>query len=174
MPKLFGESDLHVSDDLRDVLALPARLGGLGLDNPVVEAPFKYADSKAYTKPVVELLMKSERDLALSEKSQEGELMRLRAQRRDRHQKRAKKLMSGVNTDLQRAMELAQEKGASAAFSTLPLKEYGFAIEAKRDYTDIVRMRYRMRIPSLPTTCSLVIVIHWIIHRFVKQGVSFI
>lgn len=38
----------------RDVLSLPARLGGLGLGNPLIEAPREYKTSAATTAPLVE------------------------------------------------------------------------------------------------------------------------
>ena len=38
----------------RDVLSLPARLGGLGLGNPLIEAPREYKTSVATTAPLVE------------------------------------------------------------------------------------------------------------------------
>ena len=154
LPKLFGMDSHAVSDDQRALLALPARLGGLGLDNPVVEAPFKYADSKEYTKPMVELLKRSESKLLLDEDRQRQALKSIRRQNQERHQADAKALKDRASPDLARAIDLAQEKGASTVFSSLPLAEYGFVFKAKRDYTDLICMRYRMPIPNLPTVCS--------------------
>ena len=47
-------------------------------------------------------------------------------------------------------MDLAREEVATAVFSTLPLKRHGFAFAAKRDFRDLLRMRYGLPIPNLP------------------------
>ena len=54
----------------------------------------------------------------------------------------------------QRALHLARVKGASAVFTTRPLEKYGFAFAAKKDYRDLLRMRYYMQIPGLPKECA--------------------
>jgi hypothetical protein len=154
LPKLFGKDKLAMSDDLRGLLALPARLGGLGVVNPSAEAPFQHADSKEYTRPMVRLLKRSARELNLNEERQKSVLIGIRGRRQARLQAEAKNLRDRAGEDLARAIDLAQEKSASAVLSTLPLEEYGFAIKAKRDYTDYIRMRYRMRISNLPAVCS--------------------
>ena len=41
----------------RDILALPARLGGLGLENPSHEAEREYVSSKRVTAPLVDLIV---------------------------------------------------------------------------------------------------------------------
>ena len=51
-------------------------------------------------------------------------------------------------------MELAQEKGGSCLITTLPLEKYGFAIQGKRDFRDLLRMRYRKPLVRLPSICA--------------------
>ena len=41
----------------RNILALPVRLGGLGLGNPSLEARREYASSVKVTKPLVEQIL---------------------------------------------------------------------------------------------------------------------
>ena len=36
----------------------------------------------------------------------------------------------------------------------VPVREYGFCFGAKRDWFDIIRLRYRLPIPGLPLTCA--------------------
>ena len=73
---------------------------------------------------------------------------------RVRQKAEAVALRERAGVDMKRALDLAQEDGASAVFSTLPLEAYGFAFKAKSEFTDLVRMRYRMRLPNLPAFCS--------------------
>ena len=51
-----------------------------------------------------------------------------------------------------RALEFAQEKGASAIITTRPLKEFGFALP-KNEFRDILLMRYDWPLQNLPSRC---------------------
>ena len=51
-------------------------------------------------------------------------------------------------------MEVAQEKGGSALISTLPLEKFRFAFHGKRDFRDLLRMRYRKPLDRLPYICA--------------------
>ena len=55
---------------------------------------------------------------------------------------------------LRRAFEVASEKGASAVFSARPVEEYGFAFRSKRDFRDLLELRYVMPISFLPLKCA--------------------
>ena len=79
---------------------------------------------------------------------------KLRKERRARLEKEANKLQASMPFHIQRAMELAREKGASALFTVLPLERHGFCFKAKRDWRDLVRMRYRLPIRDLPSRCA--------------------
>jgi hypothetical protein len=61
-------------------------------------------------------------------------------------------LKDDMNTEQLRALAASQEKGASSLFTTLPLKQYGFAL-SRSQFTDSLLMRYRLPLPNLPTTC---------------------
>jgi hypothetical protein len=52
-----------LTDDERALWALPGRLGGMGLDNPMTESPHKYASSVSRTAPLVKLIKAQERHL---------------------------------------------------------------------------------------------------------------
>ena len=45
----------------RDLFALPARLGGLSIDNPVVDSALKFADSQKLTGELADLVRSSAR-----------------------------------------------------------------------------------------------------------------
>ena len=52
-----------------------------------------------------------------------------------------------------RAMELAQERGASSWLSTLPLEEHGFALH-KGGFRDAISLRYLWDLPRTPVHCA--------------------
>jgi hypothetical protein len=56
-------------------------------------------------------------------------------------------------SEQRRAMIIAQEKGASAIVTTLPLKKHGFSL-AKNEFRDHLLMRYQWPLSDLPTTCA--------------------
>jgi hypothetical protein len=59
-----------------------------------------------------------------------------------------------LNEREKRCQEIASEKGASAVFSVVPIEDYNFAIRSKRDWRDLVLMRYDKHVPNLPQKCG--------------------
>ena len=55
--------------------------------------------------------------------------------------------------DLQRAMDLAQEKGASSWLTSLPLEEFGFTLH-KGAFKDTTALRYGWLPSLIPSTCA--------------------
>jgi len=153
LPNLFG-NDMTVSDNERKLYALPGRLGGLGVDNPVLSALPMYLESLELTKPLKDLIVASEAKLAIDEEEQNARKANIKRERDARLQKDAKELRLHVSPQLQRAMDLAQEKGASATVTALPLEKYGMTFPAKRDFRDILCLRYGYPIARLPEICA--------------------
>ena len=155
IPALTGiKPGSAISDDMRDVYALPARWGGLGIDNPVIDAPFTYDESVLYTEQLKCLVRDGEKSLLLDADAQLATIKLLEEQRELRYQQRFEALCARVSPELSRALAFAKEKGASSIFTMVPLRERGFAFGAKRDFYDIIRLRYRLPIPGLPFTCA--------------------
>ena len=65
----------------------------------------------------------------------------------------ASALWGTVSTSLQRAMDLAQEKGASSWLTSLPLEEFGFSLH-KGAFRDAIALRYGWQPSNLPSTCA--------------------
>ena len=62
LPSLSGRPS--PSDDVRALLALPARLGGLGIVNPAVALTKEHTDSKEICQPLTDLIIQQKPDLA--------------------------------------------------------------------------------------------------------------
>ena len=153
IPALLAEES-PVSDDRRKLLALPARYAGLGIENPVDAAAHKLEDSKQLTAKLQELLITSAHEFPDEEHDTQATASTISARREKRFKDEISDLKSRAPVEVQRAIDLAREKGASAVFSCLPLERYGFAFKSKRDYVDLLRMRYRMRLRGLPRSCA--------------------
>ena len=139
---------------MRDVYALPARWGGLGIDNPVVDSPFKYDESVQITEQLKCLVRDGEKSLVLDVAEQLSIIKMMEEQRELRYEQRFNDLSDRVSPELSRALAFAKEKGASSVFTMVPIREYGFCFGAKRDWFDIIRLRYRLPIPGLPFMCA--------------------
>ena len=65
----------------------------------------------------------------------------------------ASTLKNNLNPTLTRAMELAQEKGASSWLTVLPIREHGFVLH-KSTFKDALALRYDWIPPHLPSSCA--------------------
>ncbi|CAH3180463.1 unnamed protein product, partial [Porites lobata] len=97
----------------RNILALPVRLGGLGLGNPSLEARREYASSVKVTKPLVEQIVSQSHQLpedSLTKLAQQE----VRSERSKELEHRAERIKEMAPRKTQRALDLATEKGSSA------------------------------------------------------------
>ena len=131
LPALTGRKP--PSDDERAVLALPARLGGLGIRNLVQNAIAEHENSMKATKPLTELIV----DQVAGIGNIKDELLRLRqathVANRDRATTAAKQLAAKLPAAQSRSLTLASEKGASSWVTALPLSCHGFVLHIARN-----------------------------------------
>jgi hypothetical protein len=151
LPALFGE-DCPFNDNLRNLLALPCRHGGLGIWNPVVDAKFRLADSRLLSLELQEKILSMESELNFDSSVHSAKITQIKERWEKRFEKRVVRVIS-VDHTLKRIIEFAAEKGASNIFSTLPFEKYGFAFKAKRDFRDLLCLRYHRPVRGLPSLC---------------------
>ena len=148
IPSLFKH---NCSELERDILALPVRLGGLGMGNPTNEASHEYTSSVKVTAPLVErivsqthqlpdeLLVTSLRQAVKSEKA---------AELRDT----TEKIKEAAPVKTKRMLDLTAEKGTSVWLTVLPLRDMGFNLN-KREFRDAIKLRYDWPVDDIPSTC---------------------
>ena len=153
LPALFGDKSI-LTDTERELYALPAKNGGIAIDDPVKEAPHKNEASKRYTESLKTLIKTSEGNLLLDAGHQKQLKAQIKRDRPSRNKAATDSLRVKLTPPLQRALDLAQEKGASVLFTALPLEKYDLAFKAKRDFFDLIRMRYLKPITNLPQFCA--------------------
>ena len=126
IPALTGRT--QAGNVERELFSLPARLGGLGINNPVLEASENYAASQRLTATLVALIMQqSSEDGAIP--AEPATKRQLHFAKRKRQEETAKELPARLPRHLKRAVLLAQENAASSWLSVLPLEEHGFKRE---------------------------------------------
>ena len=150
IPAIFGERT--ISDDLRKVCSLPARLGGLGLLNPVEEATHEYECSKIMTQQITEAIYLQHEALAIDEKLEEEARIAVKGMKQEKIEALKEELSTYLSPDLLKLINLSAEKGASIWLTSLPLKEYGFRL-SKQEFEDALCMRYDLRMKDVPRTC---------------------
>jgi len=136
----------------RNILALPVRLGGLGLGNPSLEVRREYASSVKVTKPLVEQIVSQSHQLpgdSLTKLAQQE----IRSERSKELEHRAERIKEMTPRKTQRALDLATEKGSSAWLTVLPLQDLGFDLN-KREFRDAVKLRYDWPVEDIPSTCA--------------------
>ena len=152
LPAITGRRD--ISDTERQMFALPARDGGLGI--PIIGklAVEQYRASSSITTPLVSLCTGQSNESPLSIQATQEHLKRetKKQHQAKEHQERIT-LKSSLPPKLQKAVELASEKGASTWLTTLPIKSHGFSLH-KQTFRDALCIRYDWDPPRLPSHCS--------------------
>ena len=110
----------------RELLSLPARLGGLGLINPATNSSDAFTASERITAPLAALII-SQCFSQIPDCTQVQKIKReIKESKREMTEARERNIVSHLNPQQQRLMELAMEKGSSSWLTVLPLKEHGF------------------------------------------------
>ncbi|CAH3135422.1 unnamed protein product, partial [Porites lobata] len=131
----------HVTtQEERDLLELPGRLGGLGLVNPARTASQEYEASVKITGPLVRQIVKQ-----AHEPPDETEIKTLQASaRREKDEllkMQCEQVTESFPSKTECALELATEKGASNWLTVIPIKEMNFNL-SKREFRDAVKLRH--------------------------------
>ena len=151
IPALTGQSP--PGKLVRELLALPARLGGLGLMNPVVIAEEQHAASRLISAPLVKQILQQVHQLADCQTAQQELKAGVRCNKRMKQREDARNLQNQLPAPLQRSMELSQEKGASTWLTALPIDDHGFALH-KSAFRDALSLRYDWSFQNSPSHCS--------------------
>ena len=143
-----------ISDSIRDLVALPARLGGMGIINPTKVADYEYSNSRKLTQPLTEMIMEQNNTGEIDESRQFRVKQEISKERESKQRGQYNDIINGNNLTKEglRRMKMNQEKGASNWLSSLPLKENGFSLN-KQEFYDAVALRYGLTIENIPDSC---------------------
>ena len=148
------------SDAERRVLALPVRDGGLGIPLPTDLAPSQFEASCLITQPLLSLLPLQHTAGTMSpdqvnniNTTQMHLRKETRKHHRDKQQEEVNNLKETLPATLQKSLELASEKGASAWLTTLSIEEHGFSLH-KQAFRDALCVRYGWEPTRLPSHCT--------------------
>ena len=139
----------------RDLLALPVRLGGVGIINPVSSSQRSFEASVRLTTPLVAAIATQDQDQTVDILKVIEVKASLRQSNRDYQKLQAESTYNQLSSQLKRYVDLAKERGASSWLSVLPLDNHGFSLH-KGGFQDAISLRYSWQLPSTPTKCNCV------------------
>ena len=130
------------SDLERDLFALLARPGGLGIVNPVTLSSKEFPASVSISAPLCDLIQSQQtgyprRTIAAQLNAKKD----VRKQRQENVKSSAANVKSALSASLKYTVDLAQEKGASTWLTALPLDEFCFSLH-KGAFKDALALRY--------------------------------
>ena len=139
IPVLTGRAG--ITDLERDLLALPTRLGGMGIPNPTKTCHEKFMSSEQISAPLTALIFQQEKVYPTNVASEQVSIKsKIKAQRQQARADEAARLRESLPTNLQQAMAYGSEKGASHWLAVLPLTEHDFTLH-KGAFRDAINLR---------------------------------
>jgi len=136
------------------LFALPARHGGLEIRIPSKNANKELQSSQLVTYSLIFHILEENQEYgyeAITDQLQSKAT--IRNQNRELSSKEADNLYSHLPAQLQKAVDLAKEKGASTWLTALPLKEHSFSLH-KAAFHDAMALRYGWSPSNLPSKCD--------------------
>ncbi len=138
----------------RQILALPVRYGGLGIQDPTQTSQAEYEASEKITEELVSLIYQQNNDLANLDYFK---IKKVKAEAKAEKEKRFTEeygsIVSCLDPLTKRSIEAAKEKGASAWLTALPLKRMGYILN-KQEFRDAICLRYNWYIHDIPKYCG--------------------
>ena len=150
IPALTSQS--APADNIRALLALPTRLGGMGLINPQEIRSEQQESSAILCKPLMALVLEQQGDAMQAQNNQRIAKRRRKQELREKQQKRAEDVIASLPHAQQKCANAAQEKGTSAWLAAVPVKRLGFTLH-KSAFWDAVSLRYGWQLRFAPQTC---------------------
>ena len=139
-------------DQTRAVLSLPCRLGGLGLINPThLEDQFR--QSSIINQPLVDKILRQESNNGGVRVAMQLLKSEVRKESTQLANEQMAALLQQLDPDIQYAVNLASEKGASSWLTSKPLAVFGFKLH-KGAFRDSLCLQYGWTPDHLPTTCA--------------------
>ena len=137
IPTLTGQSPPN--DNVRRLLALPARLGGMGIIDPSDVVESQQSVSTTCCKPLVDLILQQQGDIGTATQKQNKAKSKLLREQQRTVKDKASTVMSALPEKQRRCAQLAQEKGSSSWLVALPIQHLGFTLH-KSAFRDAISL----------------------------------
>ena len=142
-----------VSRILRNIIALPVNLGGLGIPIPTEMSSEQYCDSIEITSELTRHITEQKDNYNTNSDAQKLIMSNVKSRKNDRRKETLDNLLSEMSEKQVRILDCIREKGASNWITALPLKEKGFHL-SKSDFWDAMCLRYNLEFKRAPANCG--------------------
>ena len=151
IPRIVGR---HISDIERRIIALPLRFGGLGIQNPIETADREYQSSLDVTEQLTNLICTQAQTLVdFDRKEVRGKKNQLKIKKEQLFRIEIDDISKEMDDSMKKYFLAAQEKGASAWLSVLPIKSIGYSLN-KEEFVDAINLRYGWKVNGTPSNCA--------------------
>ena len=151
IPAITGRIACSIRE--REFLALPVRLGGMGLINPARHSPNTFSASERLTAPLAALIVaqdpKQRTDIHMTQNIKKT----IRKENRQKQEEAAREVYEQLSPHMQRSVDLSKEKGSSSWLTVLPLDDHDLCLH-KGEFRDALSLRYGWSLSNIPQTCN--------------------
>ena len=140
------------SDIERQLLSLPTRLGGLGINIFSSDCNVEYENSRDITKELTNAIYVQDNNHDVCQIDNKKPKAIITSSRNNKQNEKLTQIRNELNKKQLRLNDICKEKGASNWLTVIPLSDQGFDLN-KQQFWDAIRLRYNWPIPNLPTSC---------------------
>ena len=115
-----------ISEEFRKLLALPCKLGGMGIIDPTENANDECNNSRELISQLTNSIKQLEHRYIVSDENIKNCKSSIKKKRKDKHLNILTSLREEVSSRNKRLNDLAQEQGSSSWLTVLPIKQLGF------------------------------------------------
>ena len=144
-----------VNDMERDMLSLPARMGGMGIYKPAEECHISNINSEYISAPLVRLIQRQTFDFEPRELADQMKVLRAEVDKESdtRFKSKLEAILLAAPPELKQAVKAASEKGASSWVTASSSYDHGTVLH-KGEFVDACYIRYGWTLLDLPVTCA--------------------
>ncbi|KAI5742861.1 hypothetical protein M8J77_012006 [Diaphorina citri] len=151
LPSLFGR---EINDIEKELIHLPARLGGLGINDPMKAAETSYEVSVSCNSKIVHSIKTGEPlDVQQHNMWVQGKLKVQKALKRIQQEELSKRLISQLPRKKKRKLERITSNNCSQWLTVIPISNDHFDLSPTQ-FRDALAMRYGNELQGLPANCD--------------------
>ncbi|MCP4457119.1 MAG: hypothetical protein GY816_03685, partial [Cytophagales bacterium] len=151
IPIIIGKNFLD--DNMRKILALPAKYGGMSIGNVMESAQREYLNSVRVTSQLTAAIVNQHRLLNIDKEEIYKIKQEIIGERDAIYQEIRNGFLETMPSTVARQLELVSEPGVSCMLTTLPLQDYGFAMN-KQEFHDYIAFRYNFKLSNVSRICG--------------------
>ena len=150
IPAITGRPS--ISDLERDLLSLPARMGGMDISYPT-ESDCSFSASVKTTSFLADKIIRQDANSPLGMDDIIHCKSEVKHLKYAKNEKKLPEILQRLPTNQTRLLDCALEKNASSLVTAIPLDDHVFLLH-KGDFRDAICLRYGWSIQNLPALCD--------------------